>query len=242
MRASLRERFGPSRAVLADVARCRVENQGYLGSCVAQTCTSAGEYITRQLRGEDLQFSALALYAWVREYVGTPLSEDSGSFNNTAARVVAERGFPLESDWPYDLVMWDKKPSPIVESGALARRLGLHVNCPNIATIEASIQQNKPVTVGFECFESIDSNEVAATGFVPFRPTESVVGGHAVMIVGYDRGVSGGVFYFLNSWGASWGMRLPEANSRGFGALPYEFVRRGYATETLSFRMITGEG
>ncbi len=183
-----------------------------------------------------MQFSALALYNWVREEVGTPLTEDSGSFNAIAADVTSAYGFPLEKDWAYDLANWDKPTPTIVKSNASAHRLGLSFLCPNLATVRASIQQGKPVSVGFECFDSLSSEEAAETGLVKFTPDERVVGGHAVLIVGYDD--AEGVFYFLNSWGKNWGFKLPEHGTHGFGKLPYEYLKTGYASETVTGRTL----
>ena len=50
------------------------------------------------------------------------------------------------------------------------------------------------------------------------QPSESVVGGHAVVCVGYDD--SRQAFIIRNSWGAGWG----EA---GYGFMPYAYMLDG---------------
>ena len=62
--------------------------------------------------------------------------------------------------------------------------------------------------MGFTVFDSFEE-EAGNGGFVPYpKPTESVQGGHAVTIVGYDeKKGDGGAFLFKNSWGTDWGER-----------------------------------
>ena len=57
---------------------------------------------------------------------------------------------------------------------------------------------------------------VAASGFAPMPgPNEQFLGGHAVMLVGYDDSQT--AFIVRNSWGSSWGQA-------GYFTLPYEYV------------------
>ena len=60
------------------------------------------------------------------------------------------------------------------------------------------------------------SDDVARSGIAEL-PTSSdfVVGGHAVLAVGYDE--SERRFTLRNSWGESWG-------DRGYFTLPYEYL------------------
>jgi hypothetical protein len=60
-----------------------------------------------------------------------------------------------------------------------------------------------PFIFGFTVYESFESNEVGRSGVVPMpNPYERVLGGHDVLIFGYDQ--EHGVFHFRNSWG-DWG-------------------------------------
>jgi C1A family cysteine protease len=68
--------------------------------------------------------------------------------------------------------------------------------------------------MGFTVFDSFEDS-ASNGGHVPYpKPTESVQGGHAVTIVGYDeKKDEGGSFLFKNSWGPDWG-------ERGYGWIP----------------------
>ena len=46
-------------------------------------------------------------------------------------------------------------------------------------------------------------------------PNDRPIGGHCILIVGYDDGK--GVWIFRNSWGEGWG-------DHGYGYLPYKYL------------------
>ena len=58
--------------------------------------------------------------------------------------------------------------------------------------------------------------QVAQTGIVPMPAAgEQVLGGHAVLAVGYDDATQR--FIVMNSWGTGWGMQ-------GFFTIPYAYL------------------
>ena len=69
---------------------------------------------------------------------------------------------------------------------------------------------------GFTVYESFESPEVASTGVVPYpKRGESVLGGHAVCIAGYDAARK--VFIVRNSYGDQWG-------KAGYFEMPFKYV------------------
>ena len=57
----------------------------------------------------------------------------------------------------------------------------------NLDQMRGCLASGFPFVFGFSVYSSFESPEVAATGVVPMpAPDESIVGGHAVMAVGYD--------------------------------------------------------
>ena len=53
--------------------------------------------------------------------------------------------------------------------------------------IQQPISSGYPFVVGFTVYDSFESNEVAKTGILPLpSPGEKVLGGHCVLVVGYD--------------------------------------------------------
>ena len=73
-----------------------------------------------------------------------------------------------------------------------------------------------PFVFGFAVYESFESQQVARTGVVELpKRGEKMLGGHAVMGVGYDD--EGRRFTVRNSWGEGWGMKR-------YFTLPYEYL------------------
>ena len=70
---------------------------------------------------------------------------------------------------------------------------------------------------------SISSTETERTGVIVFPfDGERIIGGHAVLFVGYND--ARGCLEFKNSWSVSWG-------DNGYGYLPYAFVTSGRADD-----------
>ncbi|MEG1808824.1 MAG: C1 family peptidase, partial [Oscillospiraceae bacterium] len=78
------------------------------------------------------------------------------------------------------------------------------------------------VLTGITVFESFETEKTTQTGVIPLPDTliERELGGHALLIVGYDDAKRW--FVIRNSWGRKWG-------DKGYGYMPYEYVERGYA-------------
>ncbi len=70
------------------------------------------------------------------------------------------------------------------------------------AAIQAEILLNGPIETGFDVYEDF----MNYTGGIYEHKTGSLLGGHAVKIIGW--GNKGGVNYWIvaNSWGTSWGL------------------------------------
>jgi C1A family cysteine protease len=93
-------------------------------------------------------------------------------------------------------------------------------------TVKKSLVSGIPSMFGFTVFDSIThANE---SGKIPFPcATERVLGGHAIVAVGYDDEMvrentisyeeSTGALLIRNSWGENWG-------DKRYGWLPYKYV------------------
>jgi C1A family cysteine protease len=74
------------------------------------------------------------------------------------------------------------------------------------------------VVIGFDVYESFESDVVARTGMMPYpnTATEELLGGHAVCLVGYNDTTQR--FIARNSWGTSWG-------DQGYFYMPYQVIQ-----------------
>ncbi len=216
-----------------------VRDQGELGSCTANAgCEAAGFLYHAETKSPDPMFSRLDLYASTRELEGTPLTEDSGAQVRDVFKAMRKFGVCLETTWAYDVAQFSAVPSRAAVSEALTHRAVSYLRCATLAAIKTSIAQGFPVIGGFVCYESLESEQTAQTGDVPYpAPNEQEIGGHCIYFDGYDDSVSDGagglgMLTFQNSWGTSWGMS-------GYGRLPYRYVADKLATDFWTLRKLT---
>jgi len=86
----------------------------------------------------------------------------------------------------------------------------------NLTLLKSCLSEGFPFVFGFTVYESFMSQSVANTGNMPMpKPSESVVGGHAVMAVGYNDAKQ--VVIVRNSWNTTWG-------DKGYFYMPYSYI------------------
>ena len=210
----------PDRVDLA--AGCpAVEDQGALGSCTACASTSAMEFLFKKLKGADSPaMSRLFNYYMTRvTYEHVDPTDDSGAEIRNVMKSLHKFGSCVETLWPYDITKFSTVPPDPAKADALTHQIILYRKLPACAMTQAikrCLVDGYPVVGGFVVPESALSDAVATTGVVPY-PTqdETIVGGHAIMIVGYADDTK--TFKFQNSWGTSWG-------KAGYGYLPYQYA------------------
>lgn len=205
-----------------------VVDQGQIGSCTANSSSSAMAFLEHKGR-QDALFSRLFIYAMTRHLEGTPLSEDSGAEIRDVMKALSTYGVPYETEWPYLETKFTVDPPAQAKTDALQHKAVLYYRCPSLYSLKASLHQGFPVVIGFSVPDNMMSQKCADTGIVlPPAPGEAFDGGHAVLAVGYDVnfacGSEHGAVLCQNSWGMGWGINgcfwLPMSFwSGGAGAL-----------------------
>lgn len=193
-----------------------VYNQGDLGSCTANAAAGLAQFLMKKEKLGNWMPSRLALYYWNRLQEGT-VGEDSGASLHDAMNSMVKYGVPHESLWPYNVSKFTVKPTKNVWSDAYWHMIkhGLSVK-QNLNAIKTCLASGYPIIFGFAIFESFESNDFATTGIMPMpKEGEEILGGHAVMAVGYDDDTR--MIKVRNSWGTSWG-------KGGYFFMPYDFI------------------
>lgn len=209
-----------------------IENQESLGSCTAQAGVGQVEYFECRAFGKHIDGSRLFLYKVTRNLLHW--TGDTGAFLRTTMGALRLFGIPPEEYWPYIIQDFDEEPTPFCYAYAQNFQAIQYyrLDPPNtklselLERIKVFLAAGLPSMFGFTVFSSI--NQADDDGLIPF-PTlnEKILGGHAVMAVGYDdkikiKNANGGpptkgALLIRNSWGTGWG-------DNGYGWLPYEFV------------------
>lgn len=194
--------------ILSDVdprsALGAVFDQGQIGSCTANATSKAFQY-DAHLDGVTITPSRLDIYFNEREMEGTPPSSDGGAFGHDAFKYALHTGVFDESLWPYDVSKFSLAPPEV--PAAKRHKIKSYKSVPRSVTdFERVLSNRQTIAIGFSVYESFESAEVARTGIMPMpRPSEKLLGGHEVLVVGYLRAHPG---YWLveNSWNETWGL------------------------------------
>lgn len=190
-----------------------VFDQGQTGDCTAHMGCEQFGFLELKAGRPFVEFSRLFLYAVTRELEGTPLSEDSGAEIHDVMTALRTMGVCADEAWPTgDGSRFAEEPSEAAKADALNHQAILAYHCPTLATVKASLVQGFPVGFGFSVPASMQTEEIAASGYVRYPiQGEEIVGGHAVVAIGYDdhrimSADDAGAVRCRNSWGVGWGL------------------------------------
>jgi C1A family cysteine protease len=192
-----------------------VENQGQLGSCTANALIGALEFL--ELKGGALFVDLSRLFVYYNERLieGT-VDQDSGAFLRDGIKSLAKQGVCPEKEWPYRITAFRKKPIATCYADARKHEITSYHRINTTDEMRNCLAEGFPFVFGFTVYSSFESAAVARSGVLnmPTR-NERVVGGHAVVAVGYDD--TQRRFIIRNSWGTDWGQK-------GYFTMPYEYL------------------
>lgn len=192
-------------------------DQGDLGSCTANAIAALYQYLLLLLKHGKYTPSRLMIYYLERQMEGT-VNEDAGAMIRDGMKAAAKYGLAHEKLWPYDITKFKDAPSAEAYKDAGHHKGGKYysVNNTDLNLMLTALAAGHPIVAGFSVYTSFESNQVAATGIVPMpKKNEKLLGGHAILIVGYD--LSKKMFLVRNSWGVGWG-------EKGYCWMPFDYL------------------
>ncbi len=219
----------PASVDLREQCPAQVYDQGRIGSCTANAIAGAFEFDLLKQNVNDFMPSRLFIYYNERFIEGT-VGTDSGAMIRDGVKSVARLGVCQEDEWKYDDTppvkdggAWPKgaragqKPTDQCFTDALNNTVDSYQRVVrSLSQFKGCLAEGYPFVFGFTVYESFESDEVSHSGVVPLpAPDEEVLGGHAVLAVGYDDAT--GRFLVRNSWGPGWGMG-------GYFTMPYAYL------------------
>lgn len=142
---------------------------------------------------------------------------DSGAQIGDGIKSVGNIGACPETDWAYDIAKFAQKPpAPAYKDAPLGKVLQYQRVPQVLNQMKGCLASGCPFVFGFTVYESFESPQVAQTGVAPMPAAgEKVLGGHAVLALGYDDPSQR--FIIRNSWGDGWGMG-------GYFTFPYAYL------------------
>ena len=192
-----------------------VENQGAIGSCTANALVGALEFLELKGGCPLVDLSRIFVYYNERVIEGT-VKEDSGAFLRDGIKSLAKQGVCPEKEWPYRVAGFTRKPNRKCYSDAKKHQITSYHRISTLDDMRTCLADGFPFVFGFTVYEAFESAAVAKSGVLNLPgPKEKVVGGHAVMGVGYDDTQK--QFIIRNSWDTDWGMK-------GYFTMPYDYL------------------
>jgi hypothetical protein len=160
------------------------------------------------------------IYANARLLDGTSLSEDAGTTLRSTFKSIYKCRVLDESKYTYNQKNLTHKPPALDYTIALSHKKFIYLAVPQtLNAIQQCLAQGFPISFGIEVYDSFMETSCISTGIIPMpnMEKESLQGGHAILLVGYDN--KDKTFLFLNSWG-----RVGLPNKPGYFKIPYAYV------------------
>jgi C1A family cysteine protease len=188
-----------------------VEDQGNLGSCTANALAGNLEFL-EQVKTD---LSRLFIYYNERVIIGTA-QYDSGANLRDGIKTLVSQGVCKEAEWPYNIAKYAVRPSALCYTRAKPHTITSYYALRTKDDMLKCLASGFPFVFGFSVYSSFVSDATAKTGIVTMpKPGEQLLGGHAVMAVGYD--VKKAMFLVRNSWGTGWGLK-------GYFWMPFAYM------------------
>ena len=207
-----------------------VYDQGSLGSCTANALGAAFQF--GQIKQAIASFIPSRLFIYYNERVQIHTEDsDSGAFIRDGIKSLNKDGVCPESDWPYLIEKFTQKPPIRLYQKALKNQVLQYMRLENwkMNQLQTCLAEGYPFVFGFSVYESFWSMGKNAVIPMP-KEGERLIGGHAVMAVGYDQAKKRCLI--RNSWGLSWG-------NKGHAWMPYDYISQpSFADDFWTIRLV----
>ncbi|HEY9720478.1 MAG TPA: C1 family peptidase [Oscillatoriaceae cyanobacterium] len=191
-----------------------VADQGQLGSCTAFAMGKGlREYLENKNGEQAVPVSALFLYYEERKLEGS-VDQDSGASMKDGMTVLNQTGVAADELWPYDISKFTQIPPKAAYADAPNHKIKGFQEVSGVDDAKTAIANGDPVAIGMVVYESFEN--IGSNGVMPMpKKGESILGGHALLLVGYNDAKK--QFIVRNSWSSGWG-------DHGYFYMPYAFA------------------
>lgn len=165
-------------------------------SCTAFATAASLELKSQIDFGHHQKVSEIDLYYVGRARAGL-LPQDDGTYLESVFAAAHERGFCLESEAPWDYLKINDPRGLVSKSKAFARRQMLSFESIDVTDVKEEICLHNPIVIGI----GVDDDFRTCMGGQVNKLLGPTVGGHAMLLYGYDTES----VWIQNSWGTGWG-------------------------------------
>jgi len=191
--------------------------QGELGSCTANAIGAAMQF-ERHKQKLKPEFIPSRLFIYYNERaMENSVDSDSGAQIRDGIKSIANQGDCPETEWPYDIARFTVQPDRQCYRDAIHYKAVQYQRVPQLLNqMKGCLASGYPFVFGFSVYTEFESSTAAQTGEINIPgPREKLLGGHAVVAVGYDDLTRR--FIVRNSWGSEWGIK-------GYCTMPYAYL------------------
>jgi C1A family cysteine protease len=188
-----------------------------LGSCTANAVGAAYQIEMIKKKAKDFIPSRLFIY-YNERVIDNDVSQDNGSSLRTGIKTLNKQGVCPEIMWAYREDKFIIKPPKQCYTEGLKNQVLSYerIDGTKLELIKSAISSKSPVVFGFAVYDYFESKQMSDTGVLRMpRKGEAMVGGHAVVAVGYDN--SKNAVLVRNSWSSDWGIG-------GYFWMPYSYI------------------
>lgn len=193
-------------------------DQLMLNSCVACATCNALMYCLKKQKSIVFQPSRLYMYYFCR-FIENTVNQDAGCYIRTAMKEIQTYGACNELLWPYYISRYKLRPNNVCVRDGLTHVPGFKYMSldHDLNQIKTALAAGYPIICGVEVYQSFESEAALTTGHIPVPnvETETFLGGHAILLIGYDDETK--LCTFMNSWGT-------RVGDKGYFTLPYEYI------------------
>jgi len=206
-----------------------VRDQGQLGACTGFAITAMREFWELKCQSPTPMVVLSPLFVYYQErLLENTINQDAGAMIRDGMKVLTKIGVCPEVDMPYDITKFTQAPLAQAVADAAQFLITSYKRVTTLNGLKHALAGGTPAVLGIRVYASFESQAVAQTGVVPMPgPNEQLLGGHAVLCVGYkdDSTVDGGGSLIVkNSWSDGWG-------DKGYFYLPYAYVQPKLMTD-----------
>lgn len=197
-------------------------------SCTANALAAAFRFLEIKSGANKLNPSRLFIYYNERD-LEDDVDIDNGAQLRNGIKSIANSGMCDEAAWPYNKPVAAKPPQSCYDQAFKFKVTFFGLDTTTLDEMRSCLAAGFPFVFGFsicKSFHDADTNGGIVT--IPDQ-SEPILGGHAVMAVGYDDATQR--FTVQNSWG-------PDVGDHGYYHMPYRYLTSDMADSFWTVRVL----